>query len=50
MKEIITDPATKFSFNLPADFVTIKDREVCEHIRKMSGVKLEQRTKYPHFS
>ena len=28
MKDIIVDPATKFSFN-PAEFVPFKDRAVC---------------------
>ena len=44
---IITDPATKFSFN-PAEFVPFKDREVCERVRKMSGVELEQREPWWH--
>ena len=36
MKDIIIEPATKFSFN-PAEFVPFKDREVCERVRKIKG-------------
>jgi len=43
----IFEPNTKFDF-LPADFVPFKDREVCERVRKMSGVELEQREPWWH--
>ena len=40
MKDIIVEPSTKFDFKCN-DYVAFKDREVCERLRKMSGVELE---------
>ena len=47
MSEIIFDPATKFDFKC-ADYVPFKDREVCERVRKLSGVELEKREPWHH--
>lgn len=47
MKDIITDPATKFTFKC-GDYVPFKDREVCERVRKMSGTELEKREAWWH--
>ena len=41
MKDIIVEPSTKFDFKCN-DYVAFKDREVCERLRKMSGVELEK--------
>ncbi|MBR6793124.1 MAG: hypothetical protein IKM48_02060, partial [Clostridia bacterium] len=47
MKDIIFDPATKFSFD-PSDFVPFKDKEVCDRVRKLSGKDLEKREAWWH--
>ena len=47
MKDIIFDPGTDFSFR-PAEFVPFKDREVCERVRKLSGLELENREPWWH--
>ena len=47
MKDIITDPATKFSFKC-GDYVPFKDREVCERLRKLSGKDLEKHEDWQH--
>ena len=41
MKNIIFDPPTDFAFQ-PGDYVPLKDREVCERLRKLSGKELEK--------
>ena len=47
MKDIIFDPPTQLNFKC-GDYVPFKDREVCERVRKMSGVELEKREPWWH--
>ena len=47
MKDIIIEPSTKFDFKCN-DYVAFKDREVCERLRKMSGVELEKHEDWQH--
>ena len=47
MKDIITEPATKFAFKCN-DYVPFKDRELCEKLRLMSGKDLEKHEDWQH--
>ena len=47
MQDIKIEPCTPFNFK-PADFAPFKDTEVCERVRKLSGVELEKREDWWH--